>query len=95
MDLTGKRAARLLRVSSRGQDEDNQSRPTEDYITANGMQLVKTYALRGKSARKGQQVAAVREAIKDAEAGEFDILVVRAIDRLDRRGRTAWLGTDR
>jgi len=36
-NLTGKRAARMLRVSTRGQDEDNQDRPTAEYITERGM----------------------------------------------------------
>jgi DNA invertase Pin-like site-specific DNA recombinase len=88
-DLTGKRAARLLRVSSRGQDEDNQDTPTADYITDRGMVSGPTYRLRGKSATKGQQVKAVRDAIAAAGRGEFDVLVIRAIDRLDRRGALA------
>lgn len=89
VDLAGKRAARLLRVSTKGQDEDNQDEPTAGYIVTRGMLPGPTYKLRGKSASKGHQVKAVREAIAAAERGEFDCLVIRAIDRLDRRGSLA------
>lgn len=89
--MSGKRAARLLRVSTRGQDEDNQDRPTAEYIVTRGMTPATTYRLHGASASKGQQVKAVREAVAAARRGEFDVLVIRAIDRLDRRGtRYGW-----
>lgn len=88
-NLSGKRAARLLRVSTTGQDTENQDAPTAAYIGERGMSLAGTYRLTGKSASKGQQVKAVREAIAAARRGEFDVLVIRAIDRLDRRGSLA------
>jgi DNA invertase Pin-like site-specific DNA recombinase len=89
MELAGKTARRMLRVSSTGQDEDGQDKPTLDYVLSMGMTDAGVYRLHGKSARKGQQLPAVARAIADYGDGLYDVLVVRAIDRLDRRGAMA------
>jgi DNA invertase Pin-like site-specific DNA recombinase len=90
-DLHGLRAARLLRVSTRDQDPENQEVPTAEFIAHRGMVPAETYKLKGASARKGQQVPAVMKAIEDFKRGLYDTLVIRAIDRLDRRGaRYGW-----
>jgi resolvase-like protein len=89
--MTGRVAARLLRVSRGTQFEENQAQPTAEYIARRGMIEGPVFRLRGKSAAKGTQVAAIRNAIAAHKRGEFEVLVIRAIDRLDRRGiRQGW-----
>jgi DNA invertase Pin-like site-specific DNA recombinase len=85
-DLQGLCAARLLRVSTTGQDEDNQEQPTREFIAEKGMTEGPVYKLHGVSARKGRQVKAVQELLEDHKRHLWDVLVIRNISRLDRRG---------
>lgn len=90
MDLTGKVAASLRRVSSRGQDEDNQEAPIHGYVLSRNMTRGPDYPLKA-SASKGKHAPVIARIIADAKAGLFQVLVIRAVDRLDRRGALyAW-----
>lgn len=90
MNLEERVAAMLRRVSSRGQDEDNQMAPIKECIGKRGMHVGPDYHLKA-SASKGKHAGLIAQIIADAKAGLFDVLVIRAVDRLDRRGaRYAW-----
>jgi DNA invertase Pin-like site-specific DNA recombinase len=82
----GDRAGAWLRVSSSGQDEDNQVPDVMGWITGHDYEVAKTYRLHGKSASKGEQQAAIGEMLADMRAGVITVLVVWAADRIERRG---------
>jgi hypothetical protein len=82
----GTKAGRWLRVSTTGQDEENQAPDIDAYCGQQGYEVTRTYKLHGKSATKGEQEAALAEAIEDIKAGVIDVIVAWDIDRFDRRG---------
>jgi DNA invertase Pin-like site-specific DNA recombinase len=86
MMVVGENAARWLRVSTGGQDEAHQEPDIDQWVKDHGYVVRKTYTLRGKSASKGKQDAALDEMIEDMRRGAFTVLVVWASDRIERRG---------
>ena len=79
------RAARWFRVSSDGQAEGNQVREVDGHITAHEYDAVRTFKLHDVSASKGEQEAALAEALDDIRAGRYSVVVVAHSSRLDRR----------
>ena len=82
----GESAARFLRVSTGAQDEANQVPDVDLWCSEHGYVVRKTYTLRGKSASKGKQDAALDEMVEDMRRGLFTVLVVWSSDRIERRG---------
>lgn len=80
------RAGRWLRVSSGGQDEENQQPSIDAWIEAHGYEVAATYELHGKSAYKGKQDKKLAEVIADMESGKIEVLVVWQSSRIERRG---------
>jgi DNA invertase Pin-like site-specific DNA recombinase len=87
-------AAKWLRVSSTGQDEQNQEPDEDNWIDSHGYTLALAagdhgvYRLHGKSASKGRHQAVLDAAIADMKAGKYTVLVVWQSSRIERRG--AW-----
>lgn len=77
-----KKAAVWARVSTDEQDVTNQLLELAQHRE---YEVVKTYSLTG-SAWKGEHTATLKQALRDAHRGEFQVLVVWAIDRLSREG---------
>ena len=75
-----------VRVSSGGQDEENQVPDIENYCAAHDYRITKRYVLNDKSASKGEQQAKLDEAITDMRLGVIKVLVCWHSDRLERRG---------
>jgi DNA invertase Pin-like site-specific DNA recombinase len=91
MKTQGKRAATLLRVSTGRQDTRNQGEGVAEFLSLRGLVAGPEFNLSGKSAYKGKQLPGVRAAIEAYKAGQYDVFVIRRIDRLDRRGiRKGW-----
>lgn len=80
------KAAVWARVSTDSQDEGNQLPDLERFCAHHGHEIVKRYIVHGASAYKGEQAAMLKQVLDDAYRGEFEILVIWAIDRIERRG---------
>jgi DNA invertase Pin-like site-specific DNA recombinase len=80
-------AGQWLRVSSAGQDETNQEPDVARWIRDHGYELGETYRLRGKSAFKGNPKfdRMWTQVLDDFRAGRIHVLVVWALDRIDRK----------
>jgi len=87
------RAVGYLRVSSTGQRDrhtiESQFRLVPDFVARHGWPLAKpieTYVDDGRSAKAGKLEAreAFTRLVRDAQAGEFDVVVVVDLDRLTR-----------
>lgn len=85
------RAALWLRVSKDEQNPDNQELVLRRWAEQLHLDVVKVYRLAGYSASKGEQDAQLAEMFLDAHHGEFNVLLVKSLDRLERRGPTALL----
>lgn len=82
----GEYAGVWLRVSTGGQDENNQLPEITKWVEDRGYEVAKTYTLHGASASKGKQQAQLDQVIADMAAGLITVLVVWASDRIERRG---------
>jgi DNA invertase Pin-like site-specific DNA recombinase len=84
----GDRAGLFFRVSTGGQDEDNQVPETMQWVSDKGYEVAPgcTWTLHGKSATKGKQQPALDEVLKAFEEHIISVLVVWKDDRLERRG---------
>jgi DNA invertase Pin-like site-specific DNA recombinase len=84
------KAAIWLRVSTGHQDSDNQVPDLERFTAHHGYEVTETYTVSesawngGKDG--GEYKRALQQALDDAHAGEFSILVVWALDRVTREG---------
>ena len=79
-----------LRVSTKEQDYNNQLKPLQDFAAGRKWENVRIYAESESAWKQGQQHEL--EALKQAaRRGEFDILLVWALDRLTRGGPAAIL----
>lgn len=87
----GTKAALWLRVSTGAQDEASQLPDLMRWVVEHGYEHVETYTVHGKSAFHGKQQADLDRAFSDMAAGQFDVLVVWAADRIERRGALAAL----
>jgi DNA invertase Pin-like site-specific DNA recombinase len=88
------RAAVWARVSSAEQDTTNQLGALRQWAQQRGFEIAKEYALE-ESAWNGKHRARLDEAMRDARAGNFNVLLVWALDRLSREGIEATLSTVR
>jgi DNA invertase Pin-like site-specific DNA recombinase len=88
------RAAIWLRVSSGGQDEANQEPEVRAYCERNGYEIVRApYQVHDRSACKGEHQPRIDEAVADARAGVYDVLVIWHSDRIERRKGTSLIRT--
>lgn len=79
------RAAIWARVSTDGQETENQVRQLRDLAERRGMQVVAVYQVE-VSAWKGWHRKDLGQVLRDAQDHRFDVLLVWALDRLSREG---------
>ncbi|HMG43047.1 MAG TPA: recombinase family protein [Acidimicrobiales bacterium] len=82
----GQRAAIWVRVSTDEQDVENQLRDLRSWAEHRGLDVVQTYELEDTSAWTGAHRERLNEALEDARHGEYEVLLVWALDRLSREG---------
>jgi DNA invertase Pin-like site-specific DNA recombinase len=82
----GDYAGNWLRVSTGGQDEDNQVPDIARWNEAHDYEVRATYTLHGKSASKGEQQETLDQMLADMRLGLITVLVVWRDDRIERRG---------
>jgi DNA invertase Pin-like site-specific DNA recombinase len=80
------------RVSTGEQEPANQLAGLRAWAARRGLDVTAEYVLDGASAWKGEHRGRLRQALDDARAGEFEVLLVWALDRLSREGVEATLG---
>ena len=80
------KAAIWTRVSTDRQHNDNQLPDLERLCAHRGWDIVKHYTLSDVSAHNGAHRSTLHAMLSDAHRGEFDVLVVWAIDRICRQG---------
>jgi DNA invertase Pin-like site-specific DNA recombinase len=83
------RAVLVARVSSTGQDEDNQIPDLEDWSQRHGYTIADTIRIHGKSAFHGHHREELFKAVRLIEAGIADVLVMWTLDRSSRQGLDA------
>lgn len=85
--MAGDRAGTLIRVSSGGQDEDNQQPDVDRYTAGHGYRVIGKcrYVLHDKSAYKGEQQETLNRIVSDMRAGIIKVLVIWHSDRIERR----------
>jgi DNA invertase Pin-like site-specific DNA recombinase len=84
----GRRVALWLRVSTDEQHSENQERQLVQMAGQRNWEVVRVYRLDGASAYKGEHRGTLDGALAAAHRGEFDVLLVWALDRLDRESPT-------
>jgi putative DNA-invertase from lambdoid prophage Rac len=85
------RCALWARVSKDEQESGNQLGELRAEAVRRGLDVAAEYVLDGASAWKGEHRALLRQALDDARAGGYDVLLVWALDRLSREGIEATL----
>lgn len=85
------RAAIWLRVSTDHQEAANQRAAIDQFIEHHGYEVAKTYELaesawNGNGKTNGVYKAQLTQLLDDAHRGEFQVVVVWALDRLTREG---------
>jgi DNA invertase Pin-like site-specific DNA recombinase len=83
-------AAVWLRISTGDQDSGDQVADLERFTAHDGYEVIQTYIV-SESARDagqdgGEYKRALQQALHDAHAGKFEVLVVWALDRITRDG---------
>lgn len=88
--MSATNAAIWVRVSTGHQDSDNQVPDVERFAAHHGYTIVKTYTVSESAWNGGKDGGEYRRTLKqaqdDAHAGEFEVMVVWALDRLTREG---------
>ena len=88
MEKNAIRAAGYRHVSMReqldGHSLDAQVQHIQEYARSQGWQVVEIYTDAGISAKKDSQRPELERLLKDAQAGQFDVVVVDRIDRFYR-----------
>jgi DNA invertase Pin-like site-specific DNA recombinase len=79
-------AAIWARVSTDQQTTDNQLPALEQFCEHHGYEITRRYILSDVSAYNGAHHETLRAALDDAYRGEFEVLVVWAVDRICREG---------
>jgi DNA invertase Pin-like site-specific DNA recombinase len=83
--MSTRRAAIYLRVSTSGQNTDNQEHELRQIAERAGWQVVKVYKDQGISGAKGRDQRPAFDALwKDAYGRKFDIVIAWSVDRLGR-----------
>ena len=80
------------RVSTDEQETGNQLAELRHWAARRGLDVAAEYVIDGASAWKGEHREQVAAALADARLGKFDVLLVWALDRLDREGVESTLG---
>jgi putative DNA-invertase from lambdoid prophage Rac len=84
------KAGVLIRVSSGHQDADNQVPDIERFAVHHGYDIAERYVISESAWNGGKDGgdyrAAIRQALDDAWAGKFSVLIVWALDRATREG---------
>jgi DNA invertase Pin-like site-specific DNA recombinase len=80
------RCALWARVSTTEQDTGNQLAQLRAEAARRGLDVAREYVLDGLSAWTGAHRDQLRQALDDACRGEYEVLVVWALDRLERGG---------
>jgi DNA invertase Pin-like site-specific DNA recombinase len=80
------RAAIWTRVSTDRQHGENQVPDLERLCAQRGWEIVRHYSLSDVSAFNGAHRETLEAMLADAHRGEFDVLVVWAVDRICRQG---------
>jgi DNA invertase Pin-like site-specific DNA recombinase len=93
MSVTGNAtpAGAWFRVSTGGQDEQNQVPDIEQQCAAHGYDIKRRYTVHGKSAYHGQHQKDLDAALADARAGTIKVLVIWHSSRIERRPGKALL----
>ena len=84
------RAAVWARVSTDEQETANQTAALTDLAQRRDLEIVQTYTVH-ESAWRGDQQKALSQVYRDAQAAQFDVLLVWSLDRLSREGVAATL----
>lgn len=79
------------RVSTDEQDTGNQVAELRQWAEHRGLEISAEYILEGTSAWNGKHREQLRQALADARARKFDVILVWALDRLSREGIEATL----
>lgn len=87
------KAAIWTRVSTDEQETANQLDVLRDWATRRGFDVVKVYEPKESAFTNGKLTAALNAVLEDARQGEFEILLVWALDRLTRKGALDTLQT--
>src|SRR6516225_5705784 len=80
------RCAIWARVSTDEQESGNQLAVLRAEAARRDLDVAAEYVLEGLSAWTGAHRAQLRQALDDARAGRYDVLLVWALDRLERGG---------
>jgi DNA invertase Pin-like site-specific DNA recombinase len=80
------------RVSTDEQETGNQLAELRHWAARRGLEVAAEYVIDGASAWKGEHREQLAAALADARLGKFDVLLVWALDRLDREGVESTLG---
>jgi DNA invertase Pin-like site-specific DNA recombinase len=83
--MPAERAVAIERVSTRRQTPGLQSPELAERVKARGYDLQRTFTL-SVSARKGKQQAVLDQILEGARQGAWTVVLVVAIDRIERRG---------
>jgi DNA invertase Pin-like site-specific DNA recombinase len=78
------RSRQFRRVSTRAQDALKQRADLDAWDESHGYEVGPAYSVDGKSAFHGRQIPALERAVEDMEAGEYEVLVFWAADRMWR-----------
>ena len=80
------KAALWLRVSTDEQTTSNQRAELEAWAVRRGWEIARVYDLAGVSAWKGRHREPLDAVVDAAKRGEFQVLLIWALDRLTREG---------
>jgi DNA invertase Pin-like site-specific DNA recombinase len=92
MPKDSNRAAIWARVSTSDQVNENQLSALREFAKRRGFDIAFEYVLE-ESAWNGKHQAKLNQALQDARAGHFSVLLVWALDRLSREGAEPMLRT--
>lgn len=80
------KAALWIRVSKDEQHPENQEAQLRAWAERLQLDISAVYRLPGFSASRGEQEPVLRKMLDDAAFGDFSLLLVTSLDRLERRG---------
>jgi DNA invertase Pin-like site-specific DNA recombinase len=86
------RCAIWARVSTEEQESGNQLPELRQWAARRGLAVAAEYVIDGASAWKGEHRDQLAAALADARLGRYDVLLVWALDRMDREGVESTLG---
>ena len=75
-------------MSKSEQHPENQEAQLREWAVRRDLNIVRVFRLQGANAFKGEHRAVLDEAVAAAHRGEFQVLLVWALDRLDRESPT-------